>query len=140
MRATDILSLRTRLYTQLSGGEKQRVQLARVLAQLWRKEDSPTRLLLLDEPTNALDLSHQQMILQTIRELADDGCAVVLVVHDFNLATSVGNEIMVLNHGQQVTKGAPEEVLTETMFQQVFAVDALIGKHPGSGRPLVIQP
>lgn len=140
MRATDILGRRDRLYTQLSGGEKQRVQLARVLAQVWRAQDSPTRLLLLDEPTNALDLAHQQMILQTIRQLADGGCAVVLVVHDFNLATSVADEILVLNRGQQVTKGTPEEVLTETMFQQVFAVDALIGTHPSSGRPLVIQP
>ncbi|MGI9284527.1 MAG: heme ABC transporter ATP-binding protein [Pseudomonadales bacterium] len=140
MQATDILSLRTRLYTQLSGGEKQRVQLARVLAQIWRAEDSPARLLLLDEPTNALDLAHQQMVINTIRRLAKDGCAVVLVVHDFNLAASVADEIIVLSHGRQVSRGAPESVLTETMFQQVFAVDALISKHPNSGRPLVIQP
>lgn len=140
MQATDTLSLRTRLYTQLSGGEKQRVQLARVLAQIWRTEDSSTRLLLLDEPTNALDLAHQQMIIHTIRRLAEEGCAVVLVVHDFNLAASVADDIIVLDHGRQVSKGTPESVLTEAMFQQVFAVDALIGKHPNSGRPLVIQP
>lgn len=140
LRASDILCLRNRLYTQLSGGEKQRVQLARALAQVWRAKDSPTRLLLLDEPTTALDLAHQQMVLQTIRELTDGGCAVVLVVHDFNLAAAVADEIMVLHHGRQVLTGTPREVLTESMFQQVFAVDALIGKHPSSDRPLVIQP
>lgn len=140
MQVTDVLSLRTRLYTQLSGGEKQRVQLARVLAQIWRAEDSAVRLLLLDEPTSALDLAHQQMIVKTIRQLAADGCGVVLVVHDFNLAASVADEIIVLNHGRQASKGTPEDVLTEDMFRQVFAVDALIGKHPASGRPLVIQP
>ncbi len=140
MQVTDILSLSRRLYTQLSGGEKQRVQLARVLAQIWRAEDSEIRLLLLDEPTNALDLAHQQMIINTIRQLAAEGCGVVLVVHDFNLAASVADEIIVLDHGRQVSKGVPEKVLTEAMFQQVFAVNALIGTHPRSGRPLVIQP
>ncbi len=140
MRTTDILDLRIRLYTQLSGGEKQRVQLARVLAQIWRAEDSDVRLLLLDEPTNALDLAHQRMIVNTIRQLAAAGCGVVLVVHDFNLAASVADDIIVIDHGRQVRKGTPESVLTGAMFQQVFAVDALIGKHPNSGRPLVIQP
>lgn len=140
MQTTDILKLSGRLYTQLSGGEKQRVQLARVLAQIWRAEDSDVRLLLLDEPTNALDLAHQQMIVHSIRQLAAAGCGVVLVVHDFNLAASVADEIIVLDRGQQVRKGAPEEVLTADTFRQVFAVDALIGTHPRSGRPLVIQP
>lgn len=139
MQVTDIADLSSRLYTQLSGGEKQRVQLARVLAQLWRAEDSDVRLLLLDEPTNALDLAHQQMIVDTIRQLAAEGCGVVLIVHDFNLAASVADEIVVLNHGHQVCRGTPEQVLTEDMFRQVFAVNALIGKHPSSGRPLVIQ-
>ena len=139
MRATDILSFGSRRYTQLSGGEKQRVQLARVLAQIWRAQDSDVRLLLLDEPTNALDLAHQQMVISSIRQFAADGCSVVLVVHDFNFAAAVADEILVLNNGRQVRKGTPAAVFTEDMFQQVFAVDALIGEHPRSGRPLVIQ-
>lgn len=139
MRATDIFSLRNRLYTQLSGGEKQRVQIARVLCQIWRAEDSPVRLLLLDEPTNTLDLAHQQTVVDQVRQLAVDGCAVVTVLHDFNLAASLADDMLVLNQGRQVSKGSPEQVLTQAMFHQVFAVNPHIGTHPGSGKPLVIQ-
>ena len=71
--------LRHRPFTQLSGGEKQRVQLARAVAQVWRREDAPCRLLLLDEPSSALDLAHQRMVLALVSRLAADGVAVVLV-------------------------------------------------------------
>ena len=138
MRATDTTHLGERIYTQLSGGEKQRVQLARVFAQLWRDDGYRPRLLLLDEPTAALDLAHQQLILETMRELAADGCAMVLVAHDFNLVAAVSDKITALRQGVQVATGAPSKVLTEAVFADVFGVKVTIIAHPNTRRPLVV--
>jgi len=139
MHATDTWSLRSRLYTRLSGGERQRVQLARVLAQLWRAQDSEARVLLLDEPTSGLDLEHQQLIMASVRQLATDGCAVVLVAHDFNLAAAMAQRVVVLTGGRQTYHGAPEDVFTESMFREIFKVDVVIGQHPVHASPLVIH-
>jgi iron complex transport system ATP-binding protein len=139
MELTDTLQMADRLYTQLSGGEKQRVQLARVLAQVWRKEDAPGRLLLLDEPSNGLDLAHQKLVLGLIRDLAATGCAVALVVHDFNLLADIADRIIVLDQGKQVQLGDSEKVFTPATFDNVFGVKVHIGQHPVSGKPLVVQ-
>ena len=139
LEATDTVELRHRLYTQLSGGEKQRVQLARVFAQLWRAQDSDVRLLLLDEPTSALDLSHQQLIMTSVRTLAEQGCAVVMVLHDFNLAARYTDRCLVLDQGGQRGPGTPAEVFTPDMFRGVFDVEVTIGRHPDADIPLVIQ-
>lgn len=139
LQATDTSDLRHRIYTQLSGGEKQRVQLARVFAQLWRAQDSETRLLLLDEPTSALDLSHQQLIMDSVRELARQGCAIVLVLHDFNLAARHTDLCLVLDGGRQRALGTPAQVLTPELFRQVFGVEVSVQEHPAGNFPLVIQ-
>jgi iron complex transport system ATP-binding protein len=138
MAATDTECLRGRHYTALSGGEKQRVQLARALAQVWRADDSEVRLLLLDEPTSALDPAHQQLVTRCVRHLAGEGCAVVVVMHDCNRLAELADEITVLADGRQVTTGAPEVVLTPAMFASVFAVSTLIERHPVTGLPLVV--
>ncbi|GAB3278368.1 heme ABC transporter ATP-binding protein [Parahaliea aestuarii] len=138
MDATDTTRLRQRLYTRLSGGERQRVQLARVLAQLWRAEDSEVRLLLLDEPTGGLDLEHQRLIMDTLARLAAQGCAVVMVLHDFNLAASRAQQLLVLQEGRQARLGSPQAVLTRATFREIFQVDVHIGAHPRSGAPLVL--
>lgn len=138
MAATDTLRLRQRLYTRLSGGERQRVQLARVLAQLWRAADSEVRLLLLDEPTGGLDLEHQRLVMDSIARLAAGGCAVVMVLHDFNLAASRAQQLLVLEGGRQACLGTPTEVLTTDMFNDIFRVQVDIGRHPQSGAPLVL--
>jgi len=134
---TDTIPLRHRLYTQLSGGEKQRVQLARIFAQIDSETSLQGRLLLLDEPTSALDMAHQQQVLHAVRILAARGCAVVLVIHDLNLAASVADQILVLDAGQQLTLGSPDEVLTVALFQQVFGVAVSITRHPQDGHPLI---
>lgn len=138
MTATDTECLRGRHYTALSGGEKQRVQLARALAQVWRAEDSRVRVLLLDEPTSALDPAHQQLVTCCVRRLAGEGCAVVVVMHDFNRLAELADEITVLANGRQVATGAPDAVLTPDMFASVFDVSILIERHPVSGLPLVV--
>jgi len=138
MQATDTLGLRHRLYTQLSGGERQRVQLARVMAQILDRCDQGC-LLLLDEPTTALDLNHQQQLQATVADLAGRGCAVLLVVHDVNLAAAMADQLLVLDRGRCAAQGSPGEVLTPALFRDLFHADVLIGEHPDGGRPLVIS-
>lgn len=139
MLATDTRELRYRLYTQLSGGEKQRVQLARVFAQVWREQDSDYRLLLLDEPTSALDLSHQQLIMESVRQLSENGCAVVMILHDFDLAARSCNQCLVLKQGRQWDLGKPGDIFTAQLFKDVFEVDVSIIEHPSLGGPLVVR-
>jgi iron complex transport system ATP-binding protein len=137
LRLTDTLHLRHRLYTQLSVGEKQRTQLARVFAQVCGEKSLTGKLLLLDEPTSALDLAHQQQVLLAIRQLARAGCSVVLVIHDLNLAASVADQILVLDKGQQAALGTPDQVFTQALFKEVFDVDVIISSHPQGDFPLI---
>lgn len=139
MAATDTGDLRQRLYTRLSGGEKQRVQLARVFAQIWDASTTGNRLVLLDEPTTALDLAHQQLVLTAVRELAARGCAVVLVIHDLNLIAGLADRLAVLQKGKLVACGSPTEVFTPELFREVFEVDVLIQSHPDRNQPLVVS-
>ncbi len=137
MAATDVLPLRETLYTQLSGGERQRVQLARVFAQVWGPGSPQQRLLLLDEPTSALDLSHQQLLLRAVRDLAQCGCAIILVIHDINLMAGVVDRVAVLGRGRLAALGAPSKVFTEQLFRDVFDVDVLVAAHPEGERPMI---
>ena len=134
----DVQDLRGRLYTQLSGGEKQRVQLARVLAQIWDENSMADRVLLLDEPTTALDLAHQQQLVELIRALKAKSCAVLVVVHDFNLLSSIADHIVVLDRGRQVDQGSPESIYRPEMFAQLFHTRVVIQRHPSRGYPIVV--
>lgn len=139
MRATDIAALASRSYTRLSGGEQQRVQLARVLAQSWRHEGSTSpRYLLLDEPTASLDLAHQHATLHLARELAQQGAGVVAVVHDLNLAALYADCVAVLSEGHLTALGAPEDVLMPEMIQDVFGLQVRRIHDADSGRHLVL--
>jgi len=137
LQLTDTLHLRHRLYTQLSVGEKQRTQLARVFAQVCGKESLVGSLLLLDEPTSALDLAHQQQVLLAVRQLTRRGCSVVLVIHDLNLAATIADQILVLDKGRQAALGSPDQVFTQALFKEVFDVDVIISGHPQGGFPLI---
>jgi len=138
LELTDTLDLRHRLYTQLSGGERQRTQLARVFAQVWDGASLAGKLLLLDEPTSALDLAHQQQMLSAVQLLARRGCAVVLAIHDLNLAASIADTVLVLDNGRQVALGAPQQIFTPELFKQVFQVDVIVSNHPQQGFPMII--
>ena len=139
LQLADITDLRDRLYTRLSGGEKQRVQLARVFSQIWQQNAMDGTLLLLDEPTAALDIQHQQGIADAIKKLADKGCAVVLVVHDFNAIASLATRLVALKDGKQVAFGKPCEIFTEEFFTDVFAADVAIAEHPSRNQPMIIS-
>jgi iron complex transport system ATP-binding protein len=106
-----------RTLTSLSGGELQRVQIAIGLAQ-----EAP--VLMADEPTSALDLGATSMMAKLLRGLADDGLAVVLVVHDLALAAAVADEVVVISEGRSVACGPPGEVLVPSMLESVWHVCA----------------
>lgn len=133
----DVLPLRQRLYTELSGGEQQRVQLARVLAQSY-VDDAQCSFLLLDEPTAALDLSHQQLILQSCQERASKNCGVVMVLHDLNLAFRYADRLVLLDKGRIVAQGSAEQLADAQLIRSVYGVDAHIVKHPLHGCPSVV--
>lgn len=130
--------LHNRLFTQLSGGEKQRVQLARVLAQIWEPVSSGQRLLVLDEPTASFDLAHQQLLIETVRRFATQGVAVVLVLHDLNLACGCADQMLLLQCGRPAARGHPQDIIRPDVIRAVFNVEARIIPHPVSGLPLVV--
>ncbi|PWT90787.1 MAG: hypothetical protein C5B55_09155 [Blastocatellia bacterium] len=128
---TELGHLTDRLMNQLSGGERQRAVLARALA-------TEASILLLDEPTANLDLSHQAMLLELVRERCDRKLAAALVVtHDVNLASQFSDHVMLMNHGKVVRFGKPKEVLTSKLMEQVFEVQVLVDAHPISGVPRI---
>jgi iron complex transport system ATP-binding protein len=138
LELADARYLDKRFYTQMSGGEKQRVQLARVLAQIWEPVDTGERILVLDEPTASFDLSHQQLTLAIVRRFADNGVGVLLVVHDLNLAARCADTLVVLSCGRIAAQGRPDDVLHEALIEQVFGVSCVVQRHPADGTPLVI--
>ncbi len=136
MAATDVTQLRQRSYLTLSGGERQRVHLARVLAQIW--DAGEQGCLLLDEPTAALDLAHQQLILQQARNMARRSLAVVVVLHDLNLAARYADRLLLLHQGRAVALGSPWQVLSAERIAEVFGVAVRVEKHPLQDSPLII--
>jgi len=136
LAAADAGHLSGRSYLALSGGERQRVHLARVLAQLWPGQAGQT--LLLDEPTSMLDPLHQHTTLQAVREFADRGAAVLVILHDLNLAARYCDRILLLENGRPVALDTPEQVLRPDTLQAVFGLEVLVQPHPERGHPLII--
>ena len=128
MAATDVVHLSPRRFTSLSGGEKARASLARVLAQR-------TPVVLLDEPTAALDLRHQEDVMRIVRDLATAGTAVLVVIHDLSLAAAHADRIAVIAEGTVVAAGDPVEVLTEELVSRVYGLPVEVTLH--GGRPLI---
>jgi iron complex transport system ATP-binding protein len=136
LQAADAFHLRGRSYLALSGGERQRVHLARVLAQLWPGEQGCA--LLLDEPTSMLDPLHQHTTLQAVRTFADRGGAVLLILHDLNLAARYCDRILLLEQGAARAIGSPAHVLQPDSLKAVFGIEVLVQPHPERGHPLII--
>jgi iron complex transport system ATP-binding protein len=117
MQATDVTELRARRVTELSGGERSRVVLARVLAV-----EAP--VILADEPTASLDPRHQLDIVRSLRTAADKGALVMVVTHDLGLAARFADTVLVLSDGRLVSQGAAAEALSEKIMGDVFRVSA----------------
>ena len=114
-----LISRMNESYLHLSGGEKQRVHLARILCQL---EEPEGRVLLLDEPTGSLDLTYQQLVFSIAREWASKGASVCVVLHDLNQAMCFAHEVTVMHKGQVVGQGSPDKVLTSELIESVYSV------------------
>ena len=138
----DVQDLYERRYCHLSGGEQQRVHLARVLYQLLlaRQGHDEYRVLMLDEPTASLDPRHQLHLLSAVHTLAhEENVAALLIVHDLNLAAGCCDRLLLLGQGRVAACGTPAQVLTPDTLRQVYGVEATVLPHPNQpGRPLVV--
>lgn len=112
-----------RNFLTLSGGEKQRVQFARVLAQIWERPKEGNRILLLDEPISALDLRYQFDFLHTVDRFMDDRTVVVAILHDFNLVLNYADEVLLMKEGKLFDKGQPSKVLSPENVREVFQIN-----------------
>lgn len=130
MELTAILHLADRPVTAISGGERQRVIIARAIAQ-------QPRFLLLDEPTSHLDIGHQLEILSIIRQLGDE-VTTIAVFHDINLAASFCDRLILMMDGEIRTLGIPAEVLTPAHIREVFGIEAEVRVNQLTGRPSVV--
>lgn len=133
LRRTDTHHLAQRNFQTLSGGEKQRVLLASVLAQ-------EPAVMLLDEPTAALDIHHQHEVLELLAGFCAEGLAVLMVTHDLNLAARWCHRLWLLHRGRVVREGPPAEVLTAELLSQVYNERLRVGTDPDLGGPLVLPP
>jgi ABC-type cobalamin/Fe3+-siderophores transport system ATPase subunit len=131
MEATSVESLATRQLDELSGGQRQRVWVAMALAQ-------QTPILLLDEPTTYLDIAHQIDLLDLFATLHRGGSTIVAVLHDLNHAARYASHLIVMKDGEIVTTGAPSDVVTAELVDDVFGLSCLVIDDPVSHTPLVI--
>lgn len=131
LQRTDCAALLNRRASELSGGEQQRVVIARALTQ-------EPQVLLLDEPTAHLDLKHQAAVLELARTLAHaEGLAVLLTLHDLNQAARYADRLALLKNGELLAHGSPAEVLTVDTLHQAYGVRVTMGTHPQTGQPVV---
>jgi iron complex transport system ATP-binding protein len=137
--AADVPHLARRSYQTLSGGEQQRVQFARALAQLKAGNSIETRqMLFLDEPVSSLDLRHQLALLDVAKALTREGIAVLAILHDINLALAYADSLLVMHEGRVVTLGEPKQVITDDLLARVFGVTIRLGQIPPEGAPFLL--
>ena len=129
-------------YLTLSGGEQQRVHLARVLAQIEHtpgETHQPERLLFLDEPISSLDIAHQHEVLDLAKQLTTEGVGVFAILHDLNLAAQYADRIVILSQGKVLATGTPTQVLTQETLYEAFQYHVHVARHPNLDCPLIIS-
>jgi len=129
----DVAGLASKRITEISSGERQRVVLARALAQ-------EPEILLLDEATSHLDIAHQQSIARILVKLNRQGKTIVLLSHDLNLASLYCTRVLLLDRGTQVACDVPAKVITRELIRKVYGLDPILSVHPETGRPQVLLP
>ena len=129
---TDTLSLKDKRIDELSAGERQRVVIARALAQ-------EPELLFLDEPTAHLDIGHQIQTLDLLKRLnRNNNLTILMILHDLNLASAYSNRIVLLDKGVVYKQGRPDEVLTYQNIESVYKTIVLVNNNPLTGKPNVV--
>ena len=135
----DLTGFGPRFYSDLSGGEQQRVQLARVLAQVWEPSpDGQPRWLFLDEPVASLDIAHQFTVLDVARDFALAGGGVVVVMHDLNLTAMFADKVTVMHQGRIAASGAPADTITRGLLQDVYGCSIDVSRAPGKDVPYLL--
>ncbi len=138
LRHAGIEDLCDRNYLELSGGEQQRVHLARVFAQIWCSDKFPVRYLLMDEPGNNLDISHQHNALNMARAFAAEGNCVIAILHDLNLAFQYADKVLLLKKGKVHAFGSPGEVLTEENLSYSYDFPMTIHYSESFEHPIIL--
>lgn len=138
LHKTGIYHLKSRNYLTLSGGEQQRVHLARVMAQISGEKNENPRYLFMDEPGNNLDIRHQHSTLKIAKDFAREGNCVIAVLHDLNLALQYADKVVMLKNGYMVGFGSPNETLTDKSISDVYDLPLSVFHHPGIIHPMVI--
>ncbi|MBC2885376.1 heme ABC transporter ATP-binding protein [Ochrobactrum sp. CM-21-5] len=139
LQRVDLGDFGGRLYQELSGGEQQRVQLARVLCQVWKPVvDGTPRYLFLDEPVSSLDIRHQIVVMEIARDFATAGGGVIAILHDLNLTAMFADRIAVMHRGRLDTMGTPQQALTDERLERVYECMLRVGVPPARGVPFVL--
>ncbi|NEX45394.1 heme ABC transporter ATP-binding protein [Pseudotabrizicola algicola] len=134
LAAVDLAGLAARLYQELSGGQQARVQLARVLVQVWEPMvDGLPRWLLLDEPVASLDIAHQLGVVALMRDYARKGGGVVAVLHDLNLTAMAADRVWLMDQGRLTGQGPVAEVLTDAALERAYGCRFRVGCLPPAG-------
>ncbi|WP_312394680.1 heme ABC transporter ATP-binding protein [Chryseobacterium sp.] len=136
MYETDVYHLKDREYNTLSGGEKQRVHLSRVMAQL--QNDITNKLVFLDEPLNNLDVKHQYKALEIIKNFTKKENSAIVVLHDLNLAAQFADKILLMKSGRVAAYGTPTEVFTAKTISDAYNFPCTICDHPITSNPMII--
>ncbi|TMV13031.1 heme ABC transporter ATP-binding protein [Arenibacterium halophilum] len=139
LAAVDLSHHAQRYFQDLSGGEQQRAQLARVLAQVWEPVEADTpRWLLLDEPVSSLDLGHQLQVMELARAYARRGGGVIAVMHDLNLTAIYADHVALIHNGQTVAQGTVADVLTDDRLSTAFDCPVHVNIAPESGATFLL--
>jgi len=133
LRFTQTLYLKDRNINQISSGERQRVVLARALAQ-------EPEILLLDEVTSHLDITHQVVVLSILKRLKEKGVTILFLSHDINLASLCCDRILLLDRGEVVACDIPEKIISLDLIKRVYKVEPYITSHPDTSTPQIILP
>lgn len=131
MKLTQTYELKDRHIHELSGGELQRVRIARALAQR-------PKILLLDEPTTHLDIHHEIEIFEILRKLNNEGLTVVIASHDLNTLGAYAKRLALINQGKIIKLGSPEEILNKELIEQVYQSSVFVSENPVTHTPLII--
>ncbi|RMZ58545.1 heme ABC transporter ATP-binding protein [Chryseobacterium nematophagum] len=136
MDETDVFHLKDREYNTLSGGEKQRVHLSRVMAQL--QNEIAHKLVFLDEPLNNLDIKHQYKALEIIKNFTQKANSAIVVLHDLNLAAQFADKVLLMKSGKVSAYGKPDEVFTAENISKAYNFPCTICQHPIHNNPMII--
>jgi heme transport system ATP-binding protein len=135
----EIESLSDRIYNTLSGGEQQRVQLARAIVQLINTDsEDQFRFLLLDEPISSMDICHQHRSLSILQKLSEQGISIITILHDINLAINYSSKVVLMSQGKMIKAGTVEETCDPKTLESIFEISMDVIEHPKKNNPLFV--